>query len=532
MGTKGYIHRKRIASEIPREPEAFQRWLAATRKALDQYKYFGEYSYEESEDDESSEDDAPSVKVDPRFYAEMGVTKELDEDGLDCTIFFMDLDNLAFTRWPSPIFRLDHMPPRDVFLRCCNGHDHYDNDDCARDTPQEYRFSYSSPPPKADAEMQTMYLGHQAAQPVVPVAHLLSRSEALSSQEATRVRLLEVAVAAMMTMYPDAVVVQKASGLKDRDSLPPKHIGCCSLLVQLAVNPSYFVFGSRTKREVPPCCDTHEWWIRKHICVSLTTHLNDEDNLRDSVARVVQKVLARDGPDVTYGVAFDLLRIVIIRVDRQTKKFTHTEALQFTPSRYAESPSTPGIEALARLGNLSSSREHDTIYYLNHYYIAHKDSGKRRPKKRRPRKHGKKNGSLKIRQLPVEIWACIASFVEDGADLTNLALSSSKIASAALPYLKYPQVSFDPMSADILRSPSNHVFRPSMTNSTRREIIYELTAAPFTTAANTNFCVAADQHSYAYARSDEFKRLWPMIGDVKELRCNGITFKFRGFAQK
>ncbi|KAI0069384.1 hypothetical protein K474DRAFT_1680984, partial [Panus rudis PR-1116 ss-1] len=252
-------------------------------------------------------------------------------------------------------------------------------------------------------------------------------------------------------------------------------------------------------------------------------------NLRDSVARVVQKVLARDGPNVVYGVAFDLLRVVIVRVDRQTQKFTHTEALQFTPSRYAESTSTPGIEALARLGDLSPSTEDDVIHYLHHYYAAHKDLHTRNGA--RPKKQA--GASYKLGQLSVEFWARVASFVDDGADLTNLALSSSKVARAALPYLKYPQVSFDPTSTVILRAPSNHVFLPKEIGSAK-EITYKLTAAPFTTAANTTFCVAASLEDYEYAREEDFKP-WVMTGpkyDPKELCCNGITFKFRGFVLK
>ncbi|KAI0074446.1 hypothetical protein K474DRAFT_1699662 [Panus rudis PR-1116 ss-1] len=271
MGTKGYIHRKRyylrymcrdgfdptvfaldMASEVPREPEEFQRWLAATRKALDEFN--PDNTYERVyRDDESDDDGSPDEFDALDFYGDMGVVDEYqlteDEDGVDGTMVLMDLDDLAFTMWPlSPIFRLDHMPPEDVFIRCLNGSDHYNNNDCTKDTPQGYRFSYSSPPPKFDAEMQTMYFGHQAAQPMVPVSHLLCRSEALSSQEATRVRLLEVAVAAMMTMYPDAVVVQKASGLKDRENLLRNTLGVAPSLYNSRLIP-HTSYSGPTRRE-------------------------------------------------------------------------------------------------------------------------------------------------------------------------------------------------------------------------------------------------------------------------------------------
>lgn len=54
---------------------------------------------------------------------------------------------------------------------------------------------------------------------------------------------------------------------------------------------------------------------------------------------------------VVYGIICSLFPCVVVRVqfDGGSGSFQHTPALQFLPSRFAESPSTPGIIALLRL---------------------------------------------------------------------------------------------------------------------------------------------------------------------------------------
>ncbi|KAI0071066.1 hypothetical protein K474DRAFT_1712770 [Panus rudis PR-1116 ss-1] len=245
------------------------------------------------------------------------------------------------------------------------------------------------------------------------------------------------------------------------------------------------------------------YWGRKHIYVQFFTHLHDAAKLRDQVAQLVDTVLQDEDnvgrPRVVFGVAFDFLHVVLVRINRTTKTFTHTPALQFFPSRFATSASTPGIEALARLADLSA--EDDLQFYLGHWYsIYHPKCDAPSPQtgigKSKRKLKGKRSTQLRrsarlkstpkapqtqppptaLRRLthglPAELWMHVASFVDNGSDLVNLALVSRTIAHTTLPYLKYPQIGiyglgkgdqasiFGPIHYVIARSPSSHVLLP------------------------------------------------------------------------
>ena len=94
-------------------------------------------------------------------------------------------------------------------------------------------------------------------------------------------------------------------------------------------------------------------WLIPHVCLRIVTHLNDESNLQAVVVDLFDDVM--DHPDnvrgAVYGIGFSFYHCVIVRIDTdQPGSFKHTPALQFLPSWYATSQSTPGITALVRLG--------------------------------------------------------------------------------------------------------------------------------------------------------------------------------------
>ncbi|KAG1777441.1 hypothetical protein EV702DRAFT_1197414 [Suillus placidus] len=77
-------------------------------------------------------------------------------------------------------------------------------------------------------------------------------------------------------------------------------------------------------------------WVREDTVVCIATHLDDERCLQASVSRLIDAIMEqKDNPAVR---------------DAHTMTFSHTNALHFSPSFYAYSPSTLGIAALARLG--------------------------------------------------------------------------------------------------------------------------------------------------------------------------------------
>ncbi|PBK99801.1 hypothetical protein ARMGADRAFT_1074649 [Armillaria gallica] len=100
-------------------------------------------------------------------------------------------------------------------------------------------------------------------------------------------------------------------------------------------------------------------WLRENLCVFTWTHLYDESNLKAAVVAITTCLRSQSPASNSFGVAFPLFHCVIVK---QTGKVTHTGALDFLPSWYACSPSTPGITALARLSE-----------YLDHLSLGHPD---------------------------------------------------------------------------------------------------------------------------------------------------------------
>ncbi|KAG0703388.1 hypothetical protein DFH29DRAFT_444726 [Suillus ampliporus] len=73
------------------------------------------------------------------------------------------------------------------------------------------------------------------------------------------------------------------------------------------------------------------------------------------MSRLINVILEqnlKDLPGDCFRIAFSVSHCAIVKVVKDTHMtmFSYTTALQFLPSFYAESPSTLGITALARLG--------------------------------------------------------------------------------------------------------------------------------------------------------------------------------------
>ncbi|KAG2045184.1 hypothetical protein BDR03DRAFT_938123 [Suillus americanus] len=94
-------------------------------------------------------------------------------------------------------------------------------------------------------------------------------------------------------------------------------------------------------------------WVREDTVVCIASHLDDERCLQASVSRLINAIMEqKDNLGDYFGIAFSVYHCALVKVvkDAHTMTFSHTNALQFLPSFYAYSPSTPGITALARLG--------------------------------------------------------------------------------------------------------------------------------------------------------------------------------------
>lgn len=125
---------------VPRHPKHYQVWLSARRQ---------------------------------QFDAQLDMEGE-PEDILTgyAWIYEIDLDNEVFLINSQPLFRLDHVPPRNVFLQSM-GHDHYQHCAYLSTTPEEYRYNWHAPPPSVDSQLLHVYDKHSLDPSVTAIHELL-----------------------------------------------------------------------------------------------------------------------------------------------------------------------------------------------------------------------------------------------------------------------------------------------------------------------------------------------------------------------
>lgn len=155
-------------------------------------------------------------------------------------------------------------------------------------------------------------------------------------------------------------------------------------------------------------------WLRENLCVFTWTHLYDESNLKAAVVAITSCLRSQSPASNSFGVAFSLFHCVIVKLEGETGKVSHTGALDFLPSWYAYSPSTPGITALARLSE-----------YLNHLSLGHPDVAVRTTKPLHT-------------PLPLEILTRISEYINDSTTLLEDAVASVQTRAACKAMLMTP----------------------------------------------------------------------------------------------
>ncbi|KII85707.1 hypothetical protein PLICRDRAFT_45062 [Plicaturopsis crispa FD-325 SS-3] len=312
-----------VLATIPTgDPQAFQAWLERTRAQLDT-------DYKELEGTEDGE----------YFVRDKQPVNDLFIEW----IYEIDLDRLVFLVDTEPVFRLDNMPPEDVFLRCI-GFDHYGHRASIEDTPEEYCYDWTAPAPLVDDAALEAYATHKKSE--VSAAKLLSVGSP-SDGELVNTQLLEVLVGNIMKAPSAAHSIRLLENVAGREELTEQMRDLAVLMPCLALLPRLFPHPDLKRPE-----NVDAIWLRRNVVLRVATHLDDERNMQAAIAALVSAIMGPDeGEDIVYGVAFSIFHCVLVRVDRKAGgSYDHTPALQFLPSFYATSPSTPGITALARLG--------------------------------------------------------------------------------------------------------------------------------------------------------------------------------------
>ncbi|OJA21361.1 hypothetical protein AZE42_10022 [Rhizopogon vesiculosus] len=353
-------------------------------------------------------------------------------------IYELDLDHNVFHINGMPFFDLECLPDSDSFLEyvCNDSKDHYGNITCPPICPPEQRYKRPAPPVINDPDIET-YQSLVCTGTQVALSNLLAINDTLSPDEHVRVSLLEIMIGQCMStpyvasMMQDLGLVLSPGQLTDNFWLTASSMANITFLPQMFDSEAIF----------HPVLTREEFtWVRKDTVLYISTYLDDKRCLQAAMSRLIDEILEEtDSPGDYFGVAFSILHCAIIKVvkDVHTTTFSHTAALEFSPSFYAESPSMPGITALARLG-----------YRIDPKVFVRATQIFRQPEKRKNKRaddealaHGADGTPHKAicTVLPLELWREVALHLEL-PDLLTFGLISKSCREVASMVLRYPHI--------------------------------------------------------------------------------------------
>jgi hypothetical protein len=341
-------------------------------------------------------------------------------------VYKIDLNNLVFHVNSQPLFHLDNMPPDNVFIRAIS-FDHFSHRALYKHTPAQFRYDWHAPPLPPPPESLVAYNSYQNRSPTssIPIYDLLNIPVANSAIELARTAFMEVLVMICMAEGGVGHYVRILENVPDRDHIPQSMLKLALSLVNFAVGPPIPLLPCNQHN------DTWDFiWICKDVCLHITTHLDDEDNLKASIGDLVHHInTVQEKVGTIYGVLCSIFHCSIVRVDKDAwgTSFSHMPVLQFLPSFYTRKMSTLGIEALSRLGCQASGVKFlDAISDMNNLErIMHE---------------GLLGTSSMAVKLPIEVWARIGDFVTSPADLVTLASISPQAMSAVADLARYPWI--------------------------------------------------------------------------------------------
>ena len=393
--------REVVLRNIPRggvSKEKFEEWVKATQEYLD----------------------AKFEQLDSNTEEDEFVIDQIQNYPSYTWIYEIDLDNLAFLVNYIPMFRLDNMPPDDVFLKYISS-DHFGNDALHELTPIQYRCNLHAPPPSPPLESLIAYKSCPNRSSTSSIHELLGTRMALSSIERARTAFVGPLITRFMIEHHIARKLHELEKVSDRGHISKGTRKLALSFVNFAVGPP--------NPSLPCSTSGITWdfiWIRKDVCLRITTHLDNEENLQASIGDLIHHINETHTTGTFYGIACSIFHCAIVRLDKDKQgiSFAHTPALQFLPSFYAREISTPGIEALSRLGCQASGVE-----FLDTISDAH---GRARSTHGRSRSVASK--------VSVEIWRIVGDFFTSPIDLVNLAYISPQALSAAADLAHYPWI--------------------------------------------------------------------------------------------
>ncbi|KAG1845505.1 hypothetical protein DFJ58DRAFT_706146 [Suillus subalutaceus] len=264
-------------------------------------------------------------------------------------IYEIDLDRNIFHIDGMPFFSLECLPDDEDFIQYIS-EDHYGHLACASQCPPELKYKRPTPPTVDNSDLAT-YQSFTCTGSHVALSDLLAISDFLSPNEHIRVSLLEVMVGQCMICPVIGKEIHDIELVSDHNQLTNDQWSIACFVASIAFVPP--IFDGILRVNHPELKRKEFTWVRGDTVVCIATHLDDERCLQASVSRLINEIMEqKDNSGDYFGIAFSVYHCALVKVikDAHTMTFSHTNALQFLPSFYADSPTTAGITALARLG--------------------------------------------------------------------------------------------------------------------------------------------------------------------------------------
>ncbi|KAJ7286897.1 hypothetical protein C8J57DRAFT_1282297 [Mycena rebaudengoi] len=348
MGTRGYrVYRHRgwyhihynhrdsypeglgwdMASEVPTgNPEAYRKWLESLRALLDT-------KLEENPDGLQYDDEE-----DYQIMRQMVPTTPFE------WVYELDLDHEVFLVDSKPLFDLSAMPDsRELFLESI-GYDNYGHRSYSQTTPEKHRYNWKSAPPAVpDSAIVDYAASEQDSE--LSVTELLGVAGAMGRCQTARTQLYELLIGSLMSYSTLGHDLRRLEAIPDRSHIPDAFLSFGVEMIGMTVGR--MLLGGKLPPKIPFSEFT---WLTSDICLYITTHLDDERNRKRDILKLVDEIV-RVRPHrvaVGYGILFSFFHCVLVAVD-PNNAFKCTPSLQFLPSFYATSTSTPGLTAVAAL---------------------------------------------------------------------------------------------------------------------------------------------------------------------------------------
>ena len=352
-------------------------------------------------------------------------------------IYEIDLDRNIFHINNIPYFRLDCLPDKDGFLNyAADSMDHYGNEACAPSCPPCHKYERPAPPDVADSEL-AMYQSLVCAGSHVTLNELLVVNDILSPIEQVRVSLLEMMIGKCMK-GDVARIIHQIELAPNHNQLTDDEWSIACSMANIAFIPQ--IFDKEENIINSPHRNRAEFtWVREDTVLCIATHLEDERCLQAFISRLINAISKqKNTPGDYFGVAFSVHHCAVVKLVKgeHATTFSHTDTLQFLPSFFGDSPSTPGIVALARLAYRidpalfirtlrSCNRQKQTLRLWSAYNKASLAP--------------EANETTPSPALPAELWREIALHLHID-DILTLGLVSRLCRGAASGILHYPHV--------------------------------------------------------------------------------------------